>query len=67
MNFGKLVKENREAQGLSIYKLSQMCDVSKSALRAWEQKGIEPTAKKLDKVLKALGIAITLGKENKTK
>lgn len=64
MNLGKLLKEEREKQGLSKYQLAKMANVSETIIRYWESGKRKMTTESADKVFKALGIAITLGGTN---
>lgn len=63
MDYGKLVKDERKAARMSLAKLSELSGVAPTTISNWEN-GHEPPAEKLDKVLAALRISITLGKQS---
>jgi transcriptional regulator with XRE-family HTH domain len=53
----------RAEQGLTLRRLADMAGVSYVALHLWEQGKKIPTIESADKVLKALGVTVTIGKE----
>lgn len=60
MGYGQMVKQERERQGLSLARLSQLSGVSIMTIHNWER-GTVPAVDKLDKVMTALGVSITIG------
>lgn len=63
--YGEFLKEQREQLGISIYRLSKMSGVPEPTITSWERYGVEPTVTKYNKVLKALGVSLKLGKDRK--
>lgn len=63
MNLGKIIREERKKQGLSVYKLSKKCGVTDRAIANYE-KGRIPKLEQLNKILKALCITIKIGKDS---
>lgn len=62
MDYGKLIKAEREKRGMSKYALAKSAGVTETAIRHWENGernsiGIDYA----DRVFKALGITVTLG------
>ena len=62
MDFGKLIKETRESKKMSLRELAEKSGVKGTTISNWEH-GFIPTIDKLDKVLTALQITITIGKK----
>lgn len=60
MEYGQLIKKEREKQGLSLAQLSNLSGISITTIHNWER-GTAPAIDKYDQVLKALGISIQLG------
>ena len=60
MDFKIFLREAREKQGMSIGKLSQASGVPMSTIFNYEI-GVMPTLDKADKLLRALGLTMTLG------
>lgn len=63
---GKLIREERIRQGLSQQELADKAGVTKRAVVYWETQKREITIIYADKVLKALGVSITLGATSTT-
>ena len=62
MDYGKLIKKERMAQGMSFRTLSNKSGVSTTTIYHYEN-GVLPTIYKLDMILKALGVSLTIGEE----
>ena len=62
LNWGEFIREERKAAGLTLKQLGAISGVSFQTISHWEH-GHVPPVDKLDKVLKALRISITLGKK----
>ena len=60
MDFATELKKQRIQKGMSVYMLSKLSGVPKSTIFNYEQ-GVNPTLERADKLLKTLGISITLG------
>ena len=60
MNINSILKERRKELRLSVDALSMASGVPRSTITNYEN-GIQPTIGKLDKLLKALGLSITIG------
>ena len=60
MDFKTLLREARNKQGISIIQLSRLSEVPKSTIFNYEL-GVTPTIDKADKLLRALGLTMTLG------
>lgn len=60
----KLIKEERVRQGLSLRELARKAGVSDSAIHNWEKGRNKLTVENADKILKALGLTISIGKES---
>ena len=60
--FGKIIAEERNKQGISQAKLAEMTGFSDRTISLWEtgKRGITITS--ADRVAKALGITVTIGK-----
>lgn len=54
-NYGELLAELREKHGISRYRLAKISGLGASTIQHWEVGGIEPTVKKYNQVLVALG------------
>jgi transcriptional regulator with XRE-family HTH domain len=61
IDFGSLIKESRAKKRLSLHELSKESGVPITTIHNYER-GVEPTLKKADLILRALGISVTLGK-----
>lgn len=61
--FGKIIAEERNKQGISQAKLAEMTGFSDRTISLWEtgKRGITITS--ADRVAKALGITVTIGEE----
>jgi len=62
MNYGILVKTERQKQGISLAKLSELSGIALATINNWEL-GHVPPIDKLDTVLAALNISLTIGKQ----
>lgn len=67
MNTGKQIKELREKQGISIYRLSRLARIPETTIRNWENQGFEPTFINYQKIVNALGYEIELVKKGVNK
>ena len=65
MEFKDRLLQYRQSKGMSVYRLSKLSGLPESTIRSYEQ-GVMPTLDKADALLKALGVELTIGKENKT-
>lgn len=61
----KLIEKERVKQGVSINEMARRVGVSASNIEHWKNGG-GITLKKADKVLKVLGLTVTIGKENES-
>lgn len=61
MNYGKLVKELREAKGISLRTLWEKSGVRDTTISHWENGGVPPVDK-FEKVLAAMDETIIIGK-----
>jgi transcriptional regulator with XRE-family HTH domain len=62
LDYGEIVRRSRKNAGVTLKQLESASGVSFQTISHWEH-GHVPAADKLDKVLEALGITITLGKK----
>lgn len=64
MNINKIIKEEREKQGMSQQTLAEKAGFSRKTIEYWEsgKRGIK--LENADSVLKALGLSITIGIKN---
>ena len=67
MDTGKHLKELREKQGLSVYRLSRLSEIPESTIRNWENQGFEPTFINYQKIVNTLGYEIELVKKGVNK
>lgn len=61
MKYGKILKEERIAQGLSQEKLANMAGVTKRAIAYWESGQKNMSIESADKVFSALNVKIIVG------
>ena len=63
--FEKIIRNEREKQGISVAKLAEMTGLTSRAVHYWEsgQRGI--TLKNAEILANALGITITIGKRRR--
>ena len=61
--FGKIVQKERNRQGISQAKLAEMTGFSDRTISLWERGKRGITLASADKVAKALGFTLTIGKE----
>lgn len=59
---GELIKEKRIEKGLTIEQLAKKADVSGRTIAYWENGQKMPTVLYLDRILKALGEELKIGK-----
>lgn len=64
IDFGEIIRNSRKEQGFSAYRLGKMTGFSTRAITYWEEGKRTPTIESADKVLKALGIMLTIGKQS---
>lgn len=62
INFCEELKKLRKEKNLSVPKLAELSGLPKTTIYNYE-KGSEPTINKADKLLKALGVTMVIGKE----
>lgn len=60
-NFGEILRKTRQSKGLSQSELAQQTGVTKRSIIFWEQGASNITLENADKLLKALGVEITIG------
>lgn len=60
-DLGRIIREERIKQGLSLQELADKAGVTRRSIMYWENSGREITIVYADKVLKALGISVVLG------
>lgn len=61
----ELLKKERLKQNLTQDKLAKLAGVTERTIRYWETGKKKMTLESADKVFKALGVTITIGKEDK--
>lgn len=61
---GKIIKEERKKQGLSVFRLAVKSDVTDRAIQNYEKGTRTPRIEILDRILKILGITIKIGKDS---
>ena len=61
-HFGLFIKKLREDKHLSLAKLSDMSGLPITTINNYER-GSEPSIKKADKLLTALGVSLIIGKK----
>ena len=61
-NFGEIIKGARRNSGMTLKQLEAVSGVSFKTISHWEH-GHMPAVDKLDRVLEALGISITIGRK----
>lgn len=59
--FSKLLAETREEKGISQRELARRTGFTTRAIQYWETEGRQITLENADKLLKALGVEITIG------
>lgn len=62
-NISKIIARERKRQGLSTYKLGDMAKCSERTIAYYEQEKRKPTLEIADRILKALGVSMNIGKE----
>lgn len=60
MDFGKLIKTTREEQRKSLACVSRLAGIPSTTINSYER-GYRPTLERADRLLKALGISLTIG------
>ena len=65
-DLGRIIKEEREKQGISQQQLAGKSGVTKRFVVYWETGGREITIEYADKVLRALGNSVVLGATSTT-
>lgn len=60
-NITKLIKEERERQGLSRKQLAEIIGVTERAIQYWESSKRGLTLNNADALLKALNLCLTIG------
>lgn len=61
MTFGDFQKQNREAAGMSIYRLAKLTSISEMQLGNYENQKSDPTIKNAERICKALRVTFTIG------
>lgn len=64
MNFKELLIKERNKRGITIGYLSVLSGIPKTTIQNYEN-GTMPSLEKADKLLRALGVEITIGKSRK--
>ena len=62
MNLGAILKTERKKKQISQQRLAEMAGVTKRAVIYWETGKREMTVESANKVFSALGVAVTIGK-----
>ena len=65
MDFGKIIKEKREIKGISRMKLAELSGFTDRAIAYWEYGERQISLENADRLLKALGTTLSIGKEEK--
>lgn len=65
MDYARLIKEGRKKKGISLRKLADITGISWMTLHGWENGAEHMRVDKLDAVLKALDISVTIGAERR--
>lgn len=66
MNLGKVLKEERQRQGISQQALADAAGVTKRAIIYWENGKKNMNVESADKVFKALHISVIIGEQQFT-
>ena len=61
--FGELIHNARISSGLSFKQFAEKCKTSRENIYRWESGSITPSMELADRVLKALGLAMTIGNQ----
>lgn len=61
MEYGSLIKEEREKQKMSQKELAERAGVTRRAVIYWENGQMKPSLENADKIFRALGISVTIG------
>lgn len=59
MNIGEKLRTIRKSKGYSIYKLSQLTEISQNHISGVEQGKRQPTIETIERLIKPLGITIS--------
>ena len=62
MNFKETLVCLMQTQGKTVYQLAKDSGVSETAIHAYRKGTSQPTLDKADRILKALGASMTIGK-----
>lgn len=65
-SFPQMVLQARKEKGMTQKQLSEASNIPVDTIRMWEQGRNSMTIDNADKVFKALGVSITIGKEETT-
>lgn len=66
MNYGKILKNERQKLGMSVEQFAQMTGITKRAIYYWESGERIMSIENADKVFKALGVSVVIGKDSGT-
>ncbi len=64
MEYGKLVRKERQKLGVSVEQLAQMTGFTKRAIFYWESGERTMSIKSADRVFYALGVSVVIGKKD---
>ena len=62
-NTGEMVLKARKEKGITRKQLAEILEISINTIKTWEQGVSTMTIANADKVFKALGVSITIGKD----
>ena len=62
INFGQIIKEERQKQGISRFALAYVTGFTERAIAYWEDENRDIKLEHAHKIAKVLGIAVTIGK-----
>jgi transcriptional regulator with XRE-family HTH domain len=62
--FGRMIRERREALGMTITQLDRRSGVDSETIRQWERHGATPRCDNLAAVAKVLGLRLVLVEDN---
>lgn len=65
MNFAKLLREKRIEKGMSRKELAEAAGVTERAVSYWEREERSMNIENADRIFRALGVSVLIGKEGK--